>query len=111
MENASQAILIAGGILLAILTISMLTLMFNNISIMQNAKADKKEAEELAAWNSGWEAYNKKYLYGAEVLTLINRAEQEFNENGYEVKIRVTNISDSPVTYDATNGFKYRRKK
>ena len=37
MDNAAQALLIAGGILLGILTITMLVYMFSNISNMGNA--------------------------------------------------------------------------
>ena len=91
MDNAAQALLIAGGILLGILTITMLVYMFSNISNMGNAQNLKQEAERLAAWNNEWEAYNKRLLYGTEVLTVINKAEQnnkEYNENDrYKVKI------------------------
>lgn len=87
MENASQALIIAGGILLAILTISLFVYMFNNISAMGNAQAQKEEITHLANWNAEWEAYNKRYLYGTDVLTVMNKAEQINNE--VDIKIRV----------------------
>ena len=86
MDNAAQALLIAGGILLGILTITMLVYMFSNISNMGNAQNLKQEAERLAAWNNEWEAYNKRLLYGTEVLTVINKAEHNENDR-YKVKI------------------------
>lgn len=93
MENATQALLIAGGILLAILTLTTLVYMFSNMATIGNTRADKEELERLRAWNAEWEAYNKRVLYGAGVLTVMNKAEQNNNEyendTAYEVKILV----------------------
>ncbi len=49
MDNAAQALLIAGGILLGILTITMLVYMFSNISNMGNAQNLKQEAEKISS--------------------------------------------------------------
>ena len=93
MENASQALLIAGGILLAILTISLFVYMFNNLSIIGNAEQDKEEAKRLADWNAEWEAYNKQYLHGAEVLTVVNKAKQNNSDyagnSAYQVNVSI----------------------
>ncbi len=111
MENASKALLIAGGILLGMLTLGLLATMFNNISTMQNAKADKKITEEIAAWNSEWEAYNKSYLYGTEVLTVINKAQQNnYEDNLYKVKIEVINTDGSGKVELIGTTFSYRGK-
>lgn len=95
MENASQALLIAGGVLLGIITITLLITMFSTISTMGNANTAKADAERLAAWNSEWEAYNKRLLYGTEVLTVINKAEEnnkEYADNEtYQVIIKGLN--------------------
>jgi len=101
MENASQALVIAGGILLGILTLTMLVYMFNNMAIIGNADKQKEEMERLADWNAEWEAYNKQYLYGAEVLTVLNKAEQnnlEYDNNvRYTVQINVKNGESATV--------------
>ena len=99
MENAAQALLIAGGILLAILTLSLIVYMSNNVSTIGSAQAEKQEVERLAAWNAEWEAYNKQVLYGAEVLTVRNKADQnnlEYTNVEYHVTIICT---DKPHTY------------
>ena len=80
MENASEALLIAGGILLGILTITLLVYMFGNLSNMESADMARVEQERLNAWNAEWEAYNKRLLYGTEVLTVIKKAEQKNHE-------------------------------
>lgn len=84
MENASHALLIAGGILLGILTLSLFVAMFSNLSIMQNAKEEKIDAKRLAEWNATWEVYDKEYLYGSDVLTVINKA---LETNDYYVDV------------------------
>lgn len=93
MDNATEALLIAGGILLGILTITALVYMFNNLSIMGNAQEKREETKRLAEWNSEWEAYNKMQLRGAEVLTVVNKAKQNnsmYEENSkYNVNVEI----------------------
>lgn len=80
MENASKALLIAGGILLAMLVTGLLILLSNNMSTIGQAQEDKLAAEQLAAFNQQYAAYNKKLLYGTEVITVMNKAIQD-NKN------------------------------
>ena len=47
MENATQALLIAGGILFAILTLSLVVFLFSNMNTIGTAQANKKDAEYL----------------------------------------------------------------
>ncbi len=88
MENASTALLIAGGILLAILSITMLVYAFDSLATLGNAAAEKEDAQRLAEWNAEWEAYNKTILYGADIITVKNKA-KEFEGTIYEVNIIV----------------------
>ena len=62
MENATQALLIAGGILLALITVLTLVYLGNNLAIIGQSEQDKIEQERLDNWNAEWEAYNKKLL-------------------------------------------------
>lgn len=93
MENASKALLIAGGIFLAIITLSILIILMNNIVDISNSQEEKRKAQELASWNAEWEAYSKGYLRGADVLTILNKAEQNNldygNNQQYSVNIIV----------------------
>ena len=100
MENSSQALLIAGGILLGILTLSLLVYMFTNLSTIGNAERKNEEVERLASWNSEWESYNKRLLYGTDVLTIINKAEQNNydNDNNSKYTVSVVVYFDDGVT-------------
>lgn len=108
MENASHALLIAGGILLAILIITMLVYMLGNINEFKKAEAEEKEIEYLAAWNSEWQSYNKSLLYGAEVLSVVNKAQQnnrEYENNEkytVEIKIIENNRTVAEIKQDGT---------
>lgn len=118
MENAAQALLIAGGILLAIIVLSMLVIMFNNISTIGTAQVEKQEIERLAEWNAEWEAYNKKLLYGAEVYTVFNKAQQnnEDCENNkketVEIKVLENDVVKAEITEDGkVNNIDYVKNK
>lgn len=73
MENATKALLIAGGVLIAIIIITMFIMMFSRMSNMQNEQEEQLKIEQLAAFNAEFEAYNKKVMYGTDVITLINK--------------------------------------
>lgn len=79
MENASKALLIAGGILLALMTLSLIVYVSTSTTRMAEAQDAKKAAEELSAFNASYEAYNKTRMYGTDVITVVNKA---INYNG-----------------------------
>ena len=74
MENASKALIIAGGILLGMLTISVFYFMFSRLSEYQSIAQTDYTQEELIAFNQGFESYNKKLMYGSDVISVINKA-------------------------------------
>lgn len=90
MENATKALLIAGGLLISMITISMFYLIFGNMSQMTSDVSEKTEPKQLIAFNSKFEAYNKKLMYGIDIVSVINMAidnniqyglSQNYNEN------------------------------
>lgn len=85
MENVSKALLIAGSILITIMLLTFFVYLSNNIKTVGQAKQDEKNQEELVKFNEQYEAYNKSLLYGAEVLTVINKAAD--NNNKYDVTL------------------------
>lgn len=83
MENASKALLIAGGVLIAILILSVLVVTINIINSNQKAKEQALVTEQLVEFNQKYEAYNKKALRGTEIITVMNMAIE--NNNKMEV--------------------------
>ena len=74
MENATKALLIAGGVLLGILILGVLIYMATTLSSLSKAKEKEKEIEQIAEFNKVYESYDKKKLRGTEVVSIINRA-------------------------------------
>lgn len=74
MENASKALMIAGGILLAMLTLSLIVYMTTATARMNEAQNERELAEQITEFNKGYEAYNKRKMYGTDVITVVNKA-------------------------------------
>lgn len=93
MENASKAIVMAGGILIALLTLSVLVIMLGKVSSMQNIKENKEEQKRIQEWNAEWESYNKRIMYGSDVLTVVNNAieinAQYSGEPKYQINVKI----------------------
>ena len=73
MENASKALLMAGGVLIAIITIALLARSFSSIGMFQKAQLSEEEQAQLVAFNEQYTKYLNQYVYGTEVRTLINK--------------------------------------
>ena len=91
MENASKALLMAGGILIAIIIIALLVRSFTTVSIFQKAKLTEEEQAQLVAFNEQYTKYLGQYVYGTEVRTLMNKY-----DNDGQVKVIVE--GDNPPT-------------
>lgn len=74
MENASKALLMAGGILIAIITIAVLVRSFSSISAFQQSSLTEEEQAQLVAFNEQYTKYLGQYVYGTEVITVINKS-------------------------------------
>lgn len=74
MENAAKALLIAGGILIAIMTLSLVVYAATATKRIEQAEYEKLQAEKLSKFNMEYEAYNKRRLYGLDVISVINKA-------------------------------------
>ena len=99
MENISKALIIAGGVLLGIIIVSIFMVMFTRMSNMQLEQDEMIKVEQLAAFNAEYEAYNKKVMYGVDVITLINKAKrnnEKYNGNSnYKITITLDGVEMS----------------
>ena len=97
MENASKALLMAGGILIDIIFIALLVKSFTTVSMFQKAKLTEEEQEQLVAFNEQYTKYLGQYVYGTEVISVINRS---LNDKSHAVT----------TTIKFNNGYSYTRK-
>lgn len=103
MENASKALLMAGGILIAIIIIGLLLIMVNQIGSYQKSQDSNKKDSQLAEFNLDFERYtDDKGIKGTDVISLINKV-IDYNSKArtggvnnsvdYNIKMSIT-ISD-----------------
>lgn len=95
MENASKALLIAAGIFLAIMLVSLLVIGYNRISEYYNLKTEKQVEEQIDKFNKQFQGYNKKDLRGSELISLMNKVidyntRQAYLENYERIKVTIT---------------------
>lgn len=73
MENASNALLMAGGILIALLVIGALIMMGANLQSYQNNNDDLTKSSQISEFNNQFEPYNKKNLTLMELKSVYNK--------------------------------------
>lgn len=74
MENSSKALYIAASVLIAVLILSLVVLTFNKMQDTQTAREKINDEKNLAAINAEYEAFNKRLMYGADVISCLNKA-------------------------------------
>ena len=89
MENASKALLIAGGVLLAILVFSLLLFARNNLSDYYASQEEFKDIQDVTKFNKQFTNYERTDVKGYELISLINsvidyndrKSEQQANQD------------------------------
>ena len=74
MENASRALLMAGGIFIALMIIGALLLMFNQIGDYEKAQSTGEKVSQVADFNKEFLKYTYDDIKGYELISLINKA-------------------------------------
>lgn len=89
MDNAAKALMIAGGILLAIIIITTGVYVWRQNANFINRQEYEDEQERITAFNKQYESYQKQALRGIDVLTVINKIRDNNikNEDADELKI------------------------
>ena len=74
MENASKALLIAGGVFIALMIIGALLLMYNQISAYQQGEVVSQKDVQIANFNQSFAKYaDEKTLKGTDIISLANK--------------------------------------
>ena len=92
MDNASKALVLAGGLLIAIMIIGVA------LYILNNARGFAKAADSQARLNSV-QSFNRYYysainsngkIYGVDVLNIKNKSLDDSKEHGYNIDVSVS---------------------
>ena len=113
-ENVAKALLIAAGILITVMLLSIIVLGYNQISNFYNTQSEKKRNEQLAEFNEQFLNYQRNDLRGTDVITLVNKV-IDYNERyvyaegtGYDRVIITIDMTQYGVQRDyILNQFKY----
>ena len=105
MENATKALIIAGGMLIAMLIAGLLAFGYTQLRNMQNTKVTEEERQQIVAFNERFEAYNKTIVRGFQMISLANLVydtnTRYSQEEGYTpVTITVDGLSASDSKND-----------
>lgn len=80
MENASKALLIAGGILIALTIVGALILMFNQLGTFQKEQAATEKGVQIATFNQEFAKYaDEEKIKGTDIISLANKV-VDFNK-------------------------------
>lgn len=95
MENATKALLIAAGILFAVMIMSLLLVGYNQMSSYYSAQHEEQQIKQLADYNKIFQNYNRKKIRGNEMISLMNRVidyneRQAYDESKQYPRMRVT---------------------
>lgn len=115
MENASKALLMAGGMLIALLVIGALLLAFNQIGDYEKGKSSMVKSSQVADFNKEFGKYSGDDVKGYDLITLINKAidfnskegttKETANSVDYskKIKIVITNMKKFKNKYGVNN--------
>lgn len=94
MENASNALIIAGSILIAIIILSIGVILFSSYSKIGESYEQTRVVERLTKYNSNFTIFEERTdITAQEIVTLVNYARNynEENETSIEVNVQYSN--------------------
>ena len=108
MENASKALIMAAGVLVAIIIIAVFNVMRGRINSFQMQQLSEEEQAQLITYNEQYTKYAGEYMYGTEIMTIINKHNDYFSQ-GFAFPLTViinfnTPYKYNPITLDPTTG-------
>lgn len=83
MENAAKALEMAAGVLIGVMLMAVISYFFSHIGDWPQQDDEVATAEQLAKFNLEYEVYEKKGMYGVDVISCLNKA-QSNNEKYVE---------------------------
>ncbi len=73
-DNIAKALQIVGGMLVGVMLLSLVSYFFSSIGLWPEEQDQIKTAEQLAKFNKEYEIYDKKGMYGVDVISCLNKA-------------------------------------
>ena len=74
MDNASLAVRMAGGVLIALLIIGLFVSVMVIINDNQQKQQDEEELKQVSLFNESYSSFENRIISGYNMLSLINKA-------------------------------------
>lgn len=74
MESSNKAIMMAAGMLLGTMIIGTIVYVFSGLKILPEGTDSIEIVEQMTAFNLEYEIYDKKIMYGVDVISVLNKA-------------------------------------
>lgn len=97
MENATRALTMAASVLIALVIISAILLVFNNLNNYQKVNDQLKKDEAVLEFNNQFETYNRTDVRGSDLLSLANRV-VDYNERQSYAGTEGKDLGYKPIT-------------
>ncbi len=106
MENVSKALMMAGGLLISIMVISLIVILWGRLSSYFTENSKTTTVEQDAEFNAQFENYNKKSIRGNELISVMNKI-IDYNRTASDIKnydriIIDINLKDKDFRYKST---------
>lgn len=75
MENAAKALEMAAGVLLGVMLMALISYFFSHVGEWPQQDDEIATQEQLAKFNLEYEVYDKKGMYGVDVISCLNKAQ------------------------------------
>ena len=89
MENATKALMIAAGVLVGLLVVTLMMYGYNQFSNYYRTQEENKRFEQLANFNEQYIPYNRDDVRGSDILSLVNKI-IDFNKVKDEEEITIS---------------------
>lgn len=110
MENAARALVMAAGVLLGILIISLLMFAYSKYQALGAVQENIAAIESIVEFNAQFDTYNRDDVRGNDLLSLVNKIssynETQSEKYGYgelTISIATTTAATSKFSYDGSS--------
>jgi len=75
MESANKAIMMGFGMIVAVMIMGTIVYVFSSLKALPQENDSQEKVEQIAAFNQEYEVYDKKIMYGVDVISALNKAQ------------------------------------
>lgn len=75
MDNANKAIIMAFGMIVAVMILGMIVYVFSGLKSLPMQEDTSESIEQLRLFNQEYEVYEKKIMYGVDIISVLNKAQ------------------------------------